>query len=70
LPIATCPRSGPTRRWITIDDLEQRFGVERMLHAPQTHGFLASLLYFFGVLTYSGRDPLGNLQLSNESRIS
>ncbi|MBK1648152.1 hypothetical protein [Rhabdochromatium marinum] len=49
---------------ITIDDLEQRFGVERMLHAPQTHGFLASLLYFFGVLTYSGRDPLGNLQLS------
>ncbi len=38
--------------------------MERMLHAPQTEGFLASLLYFFGVLTYSGRDPLGNLQLS------
>jgi hypothetical protein len=51
-------------RPITIDDLEQRFGVERMLRAPQTHGFLASLLYFFGVLTYSGRDPLGHLQLS------
>lgn len=49
---------------ITIDELEQRFGVERMLHAPQTEGFLASLLYFFGVLTYSGRDPLGKLQLS------
>ncbi len=49
---------------IVIDDMEQRFGVERMLRAPQTHGFLASLLYFFGVLTYSGRDPLGNLQLS------
>ena len=49
---------------LSVDRLEQRFGVERMLHAPQTHGFLASLLYFFGVLTYSGRDPLGNLQLS------
>ncbi|MBK1720962.1 AAA family ATPase [Thiocystis violacea] len=48
---------------LSVDRLEQRFGVERMLHAPQTHGFLASLLYFFGVLTYSGRDPLGNLQL-------
>ena len=49
---------------LSVDRLEQRFSVERMLRAPQTHGFLASLLYFFGVLTYSGRDPLGNLQLS------
>ncbi|WP_462323050.1 AAA family ATPase [Halochromatium sp.] len=49
---------------LSVDRLEQRFGVERMLHAPQTEGFLASLLYFFGVLTYSGRDPLGTLQLS------
>ena len=49
---------------LSVDRLEQRFGVERMLHAPQTEGFLASLLYFFGVLTYSGRDPLGKLQLS------
>ncbi len=48
---------------LSVDRLEQRFGVERMLHAPQTEGFLASLLYYFGVLTYSGRDPLGNLQL-------
>lgn len=35
-----------------------------MLHAPQTEGFLASLLDFFGVLTFSGRDPLGGLQLA------
>ncbi len=49
---------------ISVDRLEQRFGVERMLRAPQTEGFLASLLYFFCVLTYSGRDPPGNLQLS------
>ena len=49
---------------LSVDRLEQRFGVERMLHAPQTEGFLASLLYFFGVLTYSGRDALGKLQLS------
>jgi hypothetical protein len=49
---------------LSVDRLEQRFGVERMLRAPQTEGFLASLLYFFGVLTFSGRDALGNLQLS------
>jgi len=49
---------------LSVDRLEQRFGVERMLHAPQTEGFLASLLYFFGVLTYSGRDALGKRQLS------
>ncbi|NEX16069.1 MAG: AAA family ATPase [Halochromatium sp.] len=48
---------------ITIEDLEYRFGVERMLRAPQTEPFLASLLYFFGVLTYGARDPLGQLQL-------
>ncbi len=48
---------------IAIDDLEYRFGVERMLKAPQTEGFLASLLYFFGVLTYAKRDGLGRLQL-------
>jgi hypothetical protein len=48
---------------LSVGRLEQRFGVERMLRAPQTEGFLASLMYFFGVLTYSGRDPLGKLQL-------
>jgi len=49
---------------ISIDRVERRFGVEQMLHAPHTQGFLASLLYFFGVLTYAGRDPMGKLRLT------
>ncbi len=48
---------------IVIDDLEYSFGVERILYDPQTEGFLASLLYFFGVLTYGGRGLLRSLQL-------
>lgn len=35
---------------IIVDDLEHRFGVEQILAGPQTDGFLASLLYFFGVV--------------------
>ncbi len=49
---------------ITIDELEHRFGVDQMLRASQTQGFLASLLYFFGVLTLDGRDALGRIQLA------
>lgn len=48
---------------IEIDDLVHRFGVEEMLRDSQTKGFLASLLYFFGVLTYGGRGQLDRLQL-------
>ncbi|EIC23032.1 Protein of unknown function (DUF1703) [Thiorhodovibrio frisius] len=48
---------------LTVEQLERRFGVDRMLHAPQTEGFLASLLYFFGVLTYGGRGLLRHLEL-------
>ncbi|NEX17927.1 MAG: AAA family ATPase [Halochromatium sp.] len=48
---------------LTVEKLERRFGVERMLRAPQTESFLASLLYFFGVLTYGGHGPLRQLQL-------
>ncbi len=48
---------------LTVEKLERRFGVERMLRAPQTEDFLASLLYFFGVLTYGGRGQLRHLQL-------
>lgn len=43
--------------------LENRFGVELMLTLPLDHGLRASLLYYFGVLTYAGRDPLGKLLL-------
>ena len=48
---------------LTVEKLERRFGVDRMLRAPQTESFLASLLYFFGVLTYGGRGPLRELRL-------
>ncbi|CAK0780082.1 AAA-ATPase_like domain-containing protein [Gammaproteobacteria bacterium] len=48
---------------IAISRLENRFGVEMMLSTPQDHGFLASLLYYFGVLTYCGRDAMGKLLL-------
>ncbi len=48
---------------LTVERLERRFGVEQMLRAEQTEGFLAALLYFFGVLTYGGRGILRRLQL-------
>ncbi|CAK0755278.1 hypothetical protein CCP3SC1_240016 [Gammaproteobacteria bacterium] len=49
---------------ITIDQLADRFGVEAMLEAPRDHTFLASLLYYFGVLTQAGRDEWGRLCLT------
>ena len=48
---------------ITIPALSNRFGVQMMLNAPKDHTFLVSLLYYFGVLTYSGQDFMGDLQL-------
>ncbi len=48
---------------ILIDELEDRFGVQMMLKTPKDHGFLASLLYYFGVLTYVGRTPQGKKAL-------
>ncbi|MBK5938588.1 AAA family ATPase [Halochromatium roseum] len=56
---AALDRGDPLR----VEKLERRFGVERMLRAPQTERFLASLLYFFGVLTYGGHGRLRQLQL-------
>jgi len=44
------------------DQFERLFGHLAIGQAP-TEGFLASLLYFFGVLTYGGRDARGRLQL-------
>jgi hypothetical protein len=49
---------------IAIDQLADRFGVEAMLEAPRDHTFLASLLYYFGVLTLAGRDEWGRLRLA------
>ena len=54
-----CPESA-----ILIDQLADRFGVEMMLNTPKDQTFLASLLYYFGVLTLAGRNELGQLRLT------
>ncbi len=43
--------------------LADRFGVEDLLTVRQDRQFMASLLYYFGVLTLTGRGALGKLQL-------
>ena len=49
---------------ILIDQLADRFGVEMMLNTPKDQTFLASLLYYFGVLTLAGRNDWGQLRLT------
>jgi hypothetical protein len=49
---------------ITIQQLADRFGVEEMLVAPKDAVFMASLLYYFGVLTMQGETPYGHLVLA------
>ncbi|VFN04349.1 MAG: PD-(D/E)XK nuclease superfamily protein, partial [Candidatus Kentron sp. G] len=49
---------------VTIFELAERFGVEDMLHAPKDTGFVASLLYYFGILTFGGVTPFGELVLT------
>lgn len=49
---------------IRIDRPADRFGVEDMLNAPRDDTFLASLLYYLGVLTLGGRDEQGRLRLT------
>lgn len=49
---------------VAIPYLESQFGMEK-LHDLQTDpNYMVSLLYFFGVLTVSGRDAVGGLELS------
>jgi len=49
---------------VTVSRLVQRFGVDRMLNTSPDTAFLASLLYYFGVLTQAGRDEFGELILT------
>ena len=44
---------------ITIPQLARRFGVRDMLDAVKDQPFMASLLYYFGVLTLVGKGALG-----------
>ena len=48
---------------VSIQRLADRFGVEDMLAATKDEAFMASLLYYFGVLTFGGRAALGKLVL-------
>lgn len=50
-------RSNP----LIIAELADRFGVEDMLYATKDTTFMASLLYFFGMLTLNGTTPMGEL---------
>ncbi|WP_165741527.1 AAA family ATPase [Candidatus Thiosymbion oneisti] len=48
---------------VTIFELADRFGVEDILYTPKDTGFVASLLYYFGILTLGGVTPFGELIL-------
>ncbi len=48
---------------LAVSQLVNRFGVQDMLSAPREPDFLASLLYYFGVLTQAGRDEWGQIKL-------
>ena len=48
---------------ISIPRLARRFGVEDVLYARKDTRFMASLLYYFGVLTMGDRSPFGKLFL-------
>jgi hypothetical protein len=54
---------------LAVAQLSNRFGVRDMLTAPRDPDFLASLLYYFGVLTLAGRDALGKLQLTIPNQV-
>ncbi len=49
---------------LAIAQLVNRFGVQNMLTVLRDPDFLASLLYYCGVLTLTGRDALGKLKLT------
>ncbi len=54
---------------LAVAQLVNRFGVQDMLTAPRDPDFLATLLYYFGVLTLAGRDALGKLQLTIPNQV-
>lgn len=48
---------------LTVMTLADRFGIRQLLSASQTDAFMASLLYYLGVLTFGGESPTGQLVL-------
>ena len=51
------------RENLSVSVLEYRFGVEDIVTVGKDTTFMASLLYYFGVLTLGGRDDLRKLRL-------
>ncbi len=49
---------------VHVPRLADRFGVEDMRYAPKDTGFVASLLYYFGILTLGSMTPFGELILT------
>lgn len=49
---------------VTIPQLARRFGVADMLLAVKDQPFMASLLYYFGIMTLAGEGVLGKLRLA------
>jgi len=49
---------------VHVPRLADRFGVDDILHARKDTGFVASLLYYFGILTLGGITPFGELILT------
>ncbi len=54
---------------LAVAQLVNRFGVQDMLTAPRTPDFLATLLYYFGVLTLAGRNEWGELRLTIPNQV-
>lgn len=48
---------------LVISELSDHFGVKEMLYATKDTSFMASLLYYFGVLTFDGETQGGELIL-------
>ena len=49
---------------LSLDALEDRFGIEAVRELQSGEKFMVSLLYYFGVLTITGRSVLGELVFS------
>ena len=54
---------------LAVAQLVNRFGVRDMLTAPRNPDFLATLLYYFGVLTLAGRNEWGELSLTIPNQV-
>ena len=48
---------------LSIEELADSFGVEQLMHPEKSLMFVASLLYYLGILTLGGVTPLGKLRL-------